>query len=205
MTEKYNEDYFENGVEKRISGYTNYHFRPEYVFPIANWIKSRFCTNPVLDYGCAKGYLVKALRLLDVPAYGYDISEYAISTADDDIKDFVSTKLDFDKKFELVIAKDILEHVTKEDLPKVLSEIYTALDYYGNLLAVIPLGDNGKFRIREYEMDITHVTKEDEEFWIKEFQKAGFKCNEFYYRVDGIKDNWSQYPYGNGVFILEKI
>jgi hypothetical protein len=202
--EKYDEDYFEHGVEKRISGYTDYHFRPEYVFPIANWIKQELYPVNVLDYGCAKGYLVKALRLLDIEAYGYDISEYAIKTCDPDVKDFVSNIFEF-PQFDLVIAKDILEHVDKKDLPQVLKDINSVTHTFGQLLAIIPLGDDGKFRIREYEMDITHVTKEDEEFWIKEFNKAGFRCDKFYYRVEGIKDNWSQYPYGNGIFILEKI
>ena len=33
----------------------------------------------VLDFGCAKGFTVKALRLLGYKAYGVDVSEYAIS------------------------------------------------------------------------------------------------------------------------------
>ena len=32
--------------------------------------------DSVLDFGCARGYLVKALRKLAIMAYGYDISEW---------------------------------------------------------------------------------------------------------------------------------
>ena len=86
MKEVFDKDYYENGVSKGISGYTNYHYRPEYVFPVAQKIKNHFGPFTVLDYGAAKGYLVKALRLLDVNAYGYDISKYAVENADPQIK-----------------------------------------------------------------------------------------------------------------------
>ena len=36
----------------------------------------------ILDIGCAKGYLVKALRWLGRDAYGFDISDYALEKSD---------------------------------------------------------------------------------------------------------------------------
>ena len=70
----------------------------------------------------------------------------------------------------------------------------------------IPLGDNDRFRIREYEVDITHVTKKDEEWWINMFEKNGFKLKEFRYNLGSIKEKWiPDHPYGNGFFILESV
>ena len=69
----------------------------------------------------------------------------------------------------------------------------------------IPLGDKDRFRIREYEVDITHVTKKDEEWWINMFESQGFKLNKFSYQFGSIKKKWiDQYPYGNGFFVLQK-
>lgn len=204
MTE-YNKDYFENGVSTHVSGYTNYRWKPEYVLPLANYLKGKFGKDKIyLDYGCAKGFLVKALRLLDCQAYGYDVSTYAIDNAEEEVKPFVHDFLIFDsKEVDVIIAKDILEHVSKEDISSVLDEFSNLTTQY--VVAIIPLGDNGTFRIREYELDVTHVTKEDEVWWIDQFSKAGFACQEFYYSIEGIKDNWKQFPTGNGIFIFKKV
>jgi hypothetical protein len=70
---------------------------------------------------------------------------------------------------------------------------------------VIPLGDNNLFRIREYEIDVTHVTKKDEEWWVNLFTSCGFRLREFSYSMGPIKEKWiKEHPHGNGFFILER-
>ena len=70
----------------------------------------------------------------------------------------------------------------------------------------IPLGDNDRFRIREYGVDVTHVTKKDEEWWINMFERNGFKLKEFRYNLGSIKEKWiPEFPYGNGFFILASV
>jgi len=202
----YDKTYFEDGVKSKVSGYENYRWRPEYVLPLANWISQShlYFNEKVLDYGCAKGFLVKALKLLNIDAYGYDISSYAINNCEPEVKDFVTDVYEFQSNtFDIVVAKDVLEHIEKKEIPLTLQELNRISK--NKLIAIIPLGDNGKFRIPEYEKDVTHVTKEDEVWWIKQFNDANFKCTEFYYSLPGIKENWtSKYPYGNGIFVLEK-
>lgn len=209
--ETFNEDYYEHGVELGISGYTNYHWKPEYSLPFAAQIKRKYLNtlysfyadNPkVLDYGCAKGYLVKALRLLDVPAFGYDVSKYATEHADESIKTFISNDFKYyNQEFGLSIVKDTLEHVPKDKLQDVLRDLIKVTQYC--IIVTVPLGDNGQYRIREYELDKTHVIKEDEEFWINEFKKAGLIIEDFYYDFPGAKDHWLKvHPFGNATFIL---
>jgi 2-polyprenyl-3-methyl-5-hydroxy-6-metoxy-1,4-benzoquinol methylase len=72
---KFNKDYYEDGVRKHISGYENYRWMPERSIPEALDIKNNFKFNTCVDYGCAKGFLVSALRLMGCDAYGEDISE----------------------------------------------------------------------------------------------------------------------------------
>ena len=70
---------------------------------------------------------------------------------------------------------------------------------------VIPLGDDDKFRIHEYETDKTHICKKDEDWWINKFKNSGYKIKEFDYTMGRIKEKWTNvYPFGNGFFILEK-
>jgi len=203
MKEMFDEDYFERGVELGISGYTNYHWRPEYVMSLANNLKKDFCLPgyTVLDFGCAKGYLVKALRLLSINAFGFDISSYAISTADPFVKNVVSDKWDSSATYDIIIAKDVLEHIPKDKLQEWLVKIRKAVT--DKVIVIVPLGDNNQFRIREYSLDKTHVNMEDEEWWINQFTQAGFSISAFYYDYPGAKDHWLKiHPFGNAMFVL---
>jgi predicted TPR repeat methyltransferase len=198
--EKFNKDYYEDGVRKHISGYENYRWMPERSIPEALDIKNNFKFNTCVDYGCAKGFLVSALRLMGCEAYGEDISEYALTNCKEDIKNYVGYPND--KKYDLLICKDVLEHITEVDLHNVLDVLYKKADQF---FFVIPLGDENRFRIREYEIDITHVTKKDEEWWISLFKQHGYKLIDFSYSFGAVKEKWiTQYPYGNGFFKFGK-
>lgn len=197
---KFDKDYFENGIKTCKSLYENYRWMPTRSFPEAIDIKDMFGSHgTILDYGCAKGFLVKALRLLGVKAYGYDISEYAIANrctkfACNDMRE---------KSYDTIVCKDVLEHVPKTKLRAVLREIYNKCNI--GAFIVVPLADGFKYRIKEYEDDITHVIREDEEWWITQLRDAGFKILEFDYKCGAIKEKWTKkYPYGNGFFWVVK-
>lgn len=207
--ELYDEIYYERGVENKISGYQNYHWRPEYSLPFAAELKRRFVSYPestVLDYGCAKGYLVKALRLLSVEAYGYDISRYAIENADPYVENLVFSEMrKLPDQFSLIVSKDVLEHVPRKDMLHVATNLSNWLAYRGTLVVTVPLGENNQYRIREYELDKTHEIREDEEWWIQVFRSVGLFCHDFAYDFPGAKDHWLKvHPHGNGTFILRK-
>ena len=198
---KFNKDYYEDGVRKKLSGYQEYKWMPTRSIPEAVDIINTFDFNTCLDFGCAKGFLVHALRILGKEAYGEDISEYAIKNSHPKVKNFLS--LPNDKKYDLIIAKDILEHVEESDLPELLNRFTKKADQF---FFVIPLGDNNLFRIREYEVDITHVTKKDEEWWMELFKNCGIKIDSFSYSLGSVKEKWIKpYPYGNGFFKGTKI
>ena len=206
MTEpnKFDEDYYEHGQEKRISGYTSYGWMPDRSYPEAvSIIKYLDLTeDTVLDFGCAKGYLVHALRQLGIQTYGEDISEYAVTHCHPEVKPFISNKEDT-SIFDWVIAKDVMEHIPEADIPNVLKKLYQRCSKGG--LFVVPLGDNNKFRIREYEIDVTHVTRKDEGWWVQKLKEAGFKNVRMSYSMGDVKKKWvGPYPYGNGFFVAGK-
>ena len=195
----FTKDYYEDGIRKHISGYENYKWMPTRSIPEALDIKEYFDFKTCVDYGCAKGFLVNALRIIGCDAYGEDISEYAVQNCHPNVKDYVS--LPNDNVYDLLICKDVLEHIEEEDLPGVLQNFARKSNQF---FFVIPLGDEDRFRIREYEVDITHVTKKDEEWWIKMFESQGFRLTKFSYSFGSMKEKWvGPSPYGNGFFILE--
>jgi SAM-dependent methyltransferase len=198
---QFNEEYYERGQEKRISGYTNYGWMPERSFPEAVSIINHLGLGPfstVVDFGCAKGYLVYALRRLGIDAFGEDISEYAIANAHPEVKPFVTNNVGLLGSW--IIAKDVMEHIPEEQIPATLKDIRSRCDK--GALFVIPLGDDNKFRIREYEIDVTHVTRKDEGWWVQKILEAGFSNVRVSYTMGDVKKKWiGPYPYGNGFFI----
>jgi predicted TPR repeat methyltransferase len=198
---QFTKDYYEDGVRKHISGYEDYKWMPTRSIPEALDIQSNFEFKTCVDYGCAKGFLVNALRIVGCDAWGEDISEYAVENCHPNVRDYVS--LPNDKTYDLLICKDVLEHVEVEDIPSVLQKFKKKSKQF---FFVIPLGDDDRFRIREYEVDITHVTKKDEEWWIKMFESQGLELVKFSYSLGSIKEKWIEpYPHGNGFFILRDV
>ena len=118
---KYNEEYYERGEELGISGYTKYRWLPKLTIPMCE----RFITylginkeDNLLDFGCAKGFTVNAFNSLGYNCYGVDISDYAISKCDPEIKDRLrlytgDDSLNHDRfdKFDYIFAKDVFEHI----------------------------------------------------------------------------------------------
>jgi 2-polyprenyl-3-methyl-5-hydroxy-6-metoxy-1,4-benzoquinol methylase len=184
----FDEKYFEDGVRHRVSAYENYRWMPERTIREASSIINNIQFDKVLDFGCAKGFMVYAMRLLGKEAYGVDVSEYAVSNGHPKVKDYLSvieSAEDVKGGWDLIIAKDVLEHIPKEKLPEVLSALRRRC-------------------IREYEMDVTHVVREPEEWWLTTIVEAGFKIKYFDYQFGHLKENWTtNHPHGNAFIVAE--
>ena len=197
--DKFGYDYFENGIGTRTSLYTDFKWIPQISFPIANELKSLYPNKSILDYGCAKGFIVYALWLLGVNVYGYDTSEYAIKHCKKEVRSYLFENK-MVKNIDVVFAKDVFEHLTEEEL---LLELQWLAKICKQAFFIVPFGDDGEYRIQEYAFDVTHILTKNEEWWISIFRKAGFNIERFTYSHGVIKEKWvKQNPYGNGFFFL---
>jgi ubiquinone/menaquinone biosynthesis C-methylase UbiE len=185
--EFYDEEYFTKGTKSNYGGrFAPYIF--EVYYPLAKEFSLRFVEvfepKKAMVLGCARGYLVRALRERNVEAYGIDISEWAIKNADEKIKDYVYLGNINDMgrwkngEFDLIIASDVLEHIEKQELVKVLNEIARICGKY--VYVYVPVVDNGR--------DKSHISIFPSEWWIKQFAKRGLMCFSRVTRkqVDGI-------------------
>jgi len=198
---KFGKDYFQDGIKKRVSLYSNFRWMPSVSFAIASRIKSLYPDQSILDYGCAMGYTVYALRLLDVEAYGYDSSPYAIRKTKKEIREYVFAKASQCPRVDVVFGKDVLEHIAH---PKIMGELEWLSTMCRKACFVVPLGENGEYRITEYQFDKTHIIIEDEEWWAKTITDSGFRILGFQHDVTGFKDKWFlRNPIGNGTFFLK--
>jgi hypothetical protein len=199
----FDKDYFENGISSGKSWLVNYHWMPRRSFREAFAVIDYLELDEgscVLDFGAAKGFLVRALRGLDIIAYGCDISEYALSFAPKGCWNCSDPEQWKNRKYTHVIAKDVFEHMQPNQLKETLDKISAISPV---IMLIVPLGDNGIYRIREYETDASHVIAEDEKWWIKIFEESGWKLKKSCPHVPGIKDNWAYVPNGNHVFVVE--
>jgi SAM-dependent methyltransferase len=208
----YSEDYYERGQALGISGYTDYRWLPELTIPLAFRLLERFNlgrSDTILDYGCAKGYLVKAFRLLDRQAYGCDVSAYALAQAPDEIKRYLFElepndiiPVPVSGEYDWLIAKDVLEHIPYERLDPLLEQLAAIAR---NAFLVIPLaGEDGKYVVPAYEQDVTHVIRESLGWWTDRLRAAGFSVCSGRYRWPGLKDKWAKWSKGNGFFTLTR-
>lgn len=114
----------------------------------------------LLDIGCAYGYFLKyASKHFKVK--GIDISKHAIKIAKKEIGKEnallhdVMEKLPFKKKFDLITAFDVIEHLPNQE--KALKNIKNVLKKDGYLLIEMPLKyDNKIVNLLQNDTDKTH-------------------------------------------------
>jgi 2-polyprenyl-3-methyl-5-hydroxy-6-metoxy-1,4-benzoquinol methylase len=188
------EDYYEHGLETGLSNYQNYRWISELTIPMAMTIIDFLNISPdktILDYGCAKGYLVKALRLLNRKAFGYDISSYALRNADEEIKKYLTfDPLLLNKYFDFIICKDVLEHIPLKELKLLLMKLNGKV-----LFSVIPLGNKGEYFAPANNNDKSHIICKNSKWWLNLFKECGWKENYNSFKVKGVKDSYYElYP-----------
>ena len=120
----FDENYFKDGKRSKKSLYEDYRWLPELTKPLAAAI-CRFTgiikSDVVVDYGCARGYLVRAFIENGIEAFGIDVSEYAITHSDLIVREKLHhlTNETLAEAFETLgcskvdwlIAKDVFEHI----------------------------------------------------------------------------------------------
>ncbi len=198
LTVEYDEDYYERGVVVGKSGYMNYSWMPELTIRMAHFLIISLGISKgdrVLDYGCAKGYLVRALRLLGVNAEGVDVSRYAIDNVDGVVKAhcrLISDPADaFNGDYGMMIAKDVFEHVMEDDLRDLLRHAHPRCK---RMFVVVPVAaDNfcNSFIVPEYNKDITHITIKSVPWWTRLFEDTGWNIDQFSHSFPGVKENWT--------------
>jgi SAM-dependent methyltransferase len=134
----------------------------------AAWRKNlvgRIGPQTVFAVGCAKGFLVEALRDRSVQAFGLDISPYAISQVREDLRLYcwVGSALDlFPQRYDLIVCIEVLEHLSRPDAE---SAVATLCRYADDVLFSSTPDDL---------TEPTHVTVQPVEYWAELFAHHGF-------------------------------
>jgi 2-polyprenyl-3-methyl-5-hydroxy-6-metoxy-1,4-benzoquinol methylase len=97
---------------------------------IAELIHSHFKQGKVLDVGCGAGYLIGKLKRMGFEVSGCDLSEQVKGIIEDEFEFRVGSfgSLPFKTgMFDVVVAVDVIEHVSLDEFNKGLQECYRVL------------------------------------------------------------------------------
>ena len=137
----------------------------EFFDTIADHVVSEIKPRRVLDVGCAKGFLVEALRDRGVEAFGIDISEYAIGEVRPDIRPYcrvASVVEPFGERYDLITCIEVLEHLNEADGRAAIANICRSAE------DVLFSSTPGDFK------EPTHVNVRPSSWWIERFAEHGF-------------------------------
>lgn len=98
---------------------------------VADEIVRRLNPRTVLDVGCAKGFLVECLRDRGVEAYGFDVSEYAISEVRPDIEPYCwvgSATNGISQNYDLITCIEVCEHLSDSDAQDAIQQMSVHAD-----------------------------------------------------------------------------
>jgi glycosyltransferase involved in cell wall biosynthesis/SAM-dependent methyltransferase len=172
-------DYFENGLK---SNWTNgYHWRDfaGLFRETAQFLTAMFPeAASFLDAGCAKGFLVRALRELGKDARGFDHSVWAIERAEESARAFLSQasaeRAEFDRSFDVTLAFSLLENLTEEQALEffVRARAWTRQAFVAVVLTCEH--DEKRTQILANDRDLSHLTLQSRAWWHERFLRAGW-------------------------------
>jgi SAM-dependent methyltransferase len=135
---------------------------------MAEYIQRSIKPKTVLDVGCAKGFLVEALRDREIEAYGIDISEYAIGEVRPDIRPYcrvASISSPLSHRYDLITCIEVLEHLPEVDAIRAIANMCQAADDI--LFSSTP---------DDFD-EPTHVNVRPRSYWVERFQECGFSLD----------------------------
>jgi len=168
-------------------------------------IVSLFRPRMVLDFGCANGPVMKCLYDLGIPSEGVDISRLALAKAFPEVRSHIHLgdllDLDLGKRFDFVLALDIIEHLNPNKLGLYIAKIESLMEEGGFLFSNIPaLGKDEVFGtifevyLKEWEADVRegrlvtavhtdasgypvngHIINAGSGWWVGQFERQGLR------------------------------
>jgi glycosyltransferase involved in cell wall biosynthesis len=210
--EWYDEDYFETGRKSNWSqGYRWALFGGLFRDLASALVEILPGTTSYLDAGCAKGFLVRALRERGIEAWGFDGSPWAIEHAEPAAKPYLVRasvdEVQWDRTFNVLVAAELLQSLTATQLDAFLPR---ARAWTGTaLFASIPSFETEHEADAHHPAgkDTSHITLRTRAWWHERFLAAGWhqdplhRVVESHFRAHPLvrRMGWKVYLYAPGV------
>ncbi len=180
--EWYDAGYFEDGVKSNwVNGYNWKSFAGVFTETAAFLITMFPDAASYLDAGCAKGFLVRALRAAGKDCWGIDHSAWAIEHAEPLARPYLACvsadEISADRQFDFVLAFDLLPHLTEQQAEAFLRRA-RSLARMG-IVAVIRSFDTDederRYRRVNDDDDLSHILMRTRAWWHDTFLRAGWR------------------------------
>src|SRR5262249_3752849 len=177
--EWYDADYFEFGLKSNWDqGYTWPLFKGVFENTAAYLLEMFPEASTFLDVGCAKGFLVRALRERGKEAFGFDHSPWAIQNYEGSIRPYLrllkAEQADYEQIFDVITAFSVFESLTEAQIDSVLKRLRSLTGQA--LLAFIPTLDEASITPdAPGNRDLSHITIRKREWWHQKFIEAGWQ------------------------------
>jgi len=155
--------------EAHLGGYDDYTWDNEkwrsFFMSVADRLVGSMNPRTVLDVGCARGLLVQAFAVQGVDARGMDISEHAIASAHEDVRErlvVASATEPISGPYDLVSCIEVLEHLSPADAQLSIDRMTEVTD---RILFSSSPGDHD---------EPTHINTHPTEQWAAWFAERGF-------------------------------
>jgi len=131
------------------------------------------CGRTLLELGASLGYFSRIFKDRGFDVWGSDISSYIVKKASVLQKDVRFLKMDIEKvddigkKFDYVVAFEVLEHL--QDPEKALNNIRKMLKDDGTLIFSTPFPSGRSLS------DPTHISVHEEKWWLELGKRLGYK------------------------------
>lgn len=181
----YDQDYFETGLKSNWEqGYSWTQFGGLFRDTAAYLTGSFPGAESFLDAGCAKGFLVRALREAGKECWGLDHSTWAIEHAEPSIQQFIfETGVDnatFDRQFDVLVAQSLLESLTED---QALSFLSRARGWTRQaMLAIIACREDNEKQTGDF--DGSHITMRPRSWWHELIIRAGWRQDHLHRVVE---------------------
>jgi ubiquinone/menaquinone biosynthesis C-methylase UbiE len=148
-------------------------------------IQEVFAPSRVLDVGCGPGFLMTFLAELGIDADGIDFSPSSLTLAPPEIRDRIAiapvTALPVaDASYDLVVCREVLEHLTVLQVRQTVAEMCRASSRYVYVTTRFHPDPHGLLDVTtDFETDPTHIT-----LLAKDLVRALFVLEGYRRRVD---------------------
>lgn len=124
----YNEAYYDhyNGLGPYTRERWLHFFRQ-----VADGIVADAAPRTAIEFGCAKGFLVEALRERGVDARGVDFSSYAVAAAHEGVRPYLrvgDVREPAGRRYDVAVCLEVLEHLDARDAAAAVRAIAAAAD-----------------------------------------------------------------------------
>ena len=162
-----------------------------------------------LDVGCAKGFLVRALREVGKECWGIDHSQWALDQADPIARPYLiqasADDLPCERSVDLVLAFDLLSHLTESQAKEFLRRA-RAVSKMGIVAVIRSFETEEEARQvaeQSEDADLSHILLRTRNWWHGLFIEAGWRQDPLHRTLAHICNNhelprkmgWQLYVY----------